>query len=127
MAACRKHRTVRYYKMRQLIDELLISRSARDESYAKLMNGLRKTSLLIVDDFLLHEVNAADMGELLELVDARLLTGSTIFCSQYKHEGWIKIMGRTPISEAFMSRVRASAHVIDADSPDDLRMAEPLS
>ena len=77
--------------MRNLIDELMVSRAALDGSYQKMISQLMKTPLVIIDDFLLHEVSSDDMGELLELVDARLLTGSTILCSQYKHDGWIKI------------------------------------
>ena len=123
VAACRRGHKVKYYKMRGLVDELLVSREALDGSYQKLIAQLKKTPLLIIDDFLLHEVTAADMGELLELVDARLLTGSTIFCSQYKHEGWIKLMGRTAIAEAFMSRVRSSSHFINVNASEDLRLA----
>ena len=122
VAACRCGYKVRYFKMRSLIDELMVARAALDGSYQKLIGQLRKTHLVIVDDFLLHEVSAEDMGELLELVDARLLTGSTILCSQYQHEGWIKIMGRTPISEAFMSRIESSSHILRVKSVEDLRM-----
>lgn len=123
VAACRKDCTVKYYRMRALIDELMVSRAAMDGSCQRLMKSLQKAKLLIIDDFLLHEINPQEMGELLELADARLLTGSTIFCSQYKFEGWIKIMGGTPISEAFMSRVKSSSHVVTVDSPDDLRLS----
>ena len=109
--------------MRNLIDELLVTRAALDGSYHRLLDRLKKTQLLIIDDFLLHEVSSDDMGELLELVDARLLTGSTILCSQYQHEGWVKIMGRTAITEAFMSRIKSSSHIIKVNADDDLRMA----
>ncbi len=126
VAACRKYYKVKYYKMRGLIDELMLCRANLDGGYQKLIDNLKKTHLLIIDDFLLHEVSPDDMGELLELVDARLLTGSTIFCSQYKFDGWFKIMGRTPISEAFASRVKASSHMIPVESPDDLRLANRL-
>lgn len=123
VAACRAGLKVKYYKMRSLIDELLVSRAALDGSYQKLIAQLKKTQLLIIDDFLLHEVSSDDMGELLELVDARLLTGSTILCSQYQHEGWVKIMGRTAISEAFMSRIQSSSHIIKVKTADDMRLA----
>lgn len=123
VAACRAGYKVKYYKMRNLIDELLVTRAALDGGYQRLLDRLKKTQLLIIDDFLLHEVSSDDMGELLELVDARLLTGSTILCSQYQHEGWIKIMGRTAISEAFMSRIKSSSHIIKVNADDDLRMA----
>lgn len=123
VAACRKGFKVKYYKMRNLIDELLVSRAALDGSYQKLITQLKKTPLLIIDDFLLHEISSDDLGELLELVDARLLTGSTIICSQYHQEGWVKIMGRTPVSEAFMSRVQSSSHIIDVKAIEDLRLA----
>ena len=122
MAACRRGYKVRYYKMRSLIDELMVSRAALDGSYQKLIDKLKKTHLVIIDDFLLHEVSAEDMGELLELVDARLLTGSTILCSQYQHGGWVKIMGRSPISEAFMSRIKSSSHIVCVKTIDDMRI-----
>lgn len=122
IAACRAGFKVRYYKMRGLIDELMVSRAALDGSYQKLLAQLKKTNLLIIDDFLLHEVSSDDMGELLELVDARLLTGSTILCSQYMHDGWVKIMGRTAISEAFMSRIESSSHIIKVKTTDDMRI-----
>lgn len=109
--------------MRNLIDELLVSRAALDDSYQRLIAQLKKTPLLIIDDFLLHEISLDDLGELLELVDARLLTGSTIIFSQYHQEGWVKIMGRTSVSEAFMSRVQSSSHIIDVKAIEDLRLA----
>lgn len=122
VAACRAGYKVRYYKMRNLIDELMVSRAALDGSYQKMIAQLKKTPLVIIDDFLLHEVSSDDMGELLELVDARLLTGSTILCSQYKHDGWIKIMGRSAISEALMSRIKSSSHVIEIKTTNDMRL-----
>ena len=122
VAACRKGYKVEYCKMRNLIDGLLVLRAAVDGSYQKMITRLKKTPLLIIDDFLLHEVSSDDMGELLELVDARLLAGSIILCSQYKHDGWIKIMGRTAISEAFMSRVKSSSHVIEIKTTEDMRI-----
>lgn len=122
VAACRKGLKVKYYKMRGLIDELLVTRAALDGSYQKLIERLKKTHLVIIDDFLLHEVSPEDMGELLELIDARLLTDSTVLCSQYKHDGWVKVLGRTPISEAFMSRIKSSPHVIRMNTVDDMRM-----
>lgn len=121
-AACRKFRTVKYYKMRSLIDDLVVCRAAQDGSYQKMLTQLKKTNLLIVDDFLLHEVSTPDMGEVLELVDARLLTGSTILCSQYAMEGWIKLMGRTAIAEALMSRITARSHLIPVKAADDMRL-----
>lgn len=109
--------------MRQLIGELMVARAAMDGNYNKLLGNLRKARPLIVDDLLLHDITAPDMGELLELVDARLLTRSTVFCSQHRHDGRIKIMGRTPISETFVSRVKASPHAISVESADDLRLS----
>lgn len=100
----------------------MVARATLDGSYQKLIDKLKKTHLVVIDDSLLHEVPAEDMGELLELVDARLLTGSTILCSQYQHDGWVKIMGRTPISEAFMTRIKSSSHVVCVKTVDDMRM-----
>ena len=122
IAAHRAGYKVRYYKMRNLIGELMVSRPALDGSYQKTISQLKKRPLVIIDGFLLHEVSSDGMGEQLELVDARLLTGSTILCSQYRYDGWIKIMGRSVISEAFMSRIKSSSHVIEVKACRDMRM-----
>ena len=124
MAACRMGHKVRYCKARNLVDELRVARLAADGSYQREINRLRKTPLLIVDDFLLHEVTPEEVGELLELVDARLIVGSTVFCSQYRHEGWMEILGRSPVSEAFMSRVSSSSYVFRMESSEDMRMRD---
>ena len=52
------------YKMRNLIDELMVSRAALDGSYQKMISQLKKTPLAIIDGFLLHEASSDDMGEL---------------------------------------------------------------
>ena len=91
-------------------------------SLSRLIFRVMKTQLLVTDEFLLHEVMAEEEGELLELVDARLIVGSTVFCSQYCHEDWIEIIGRSPVSEAFISRVSSSSYVFRMDSSEDMRM-----
>ncbi len=121
MAACRRGYRVRYYKARNLVAELRVARKVIDGSYQRAISRLRKTQLLIIDDFLLHEVTSEEVGELLELVDARRIVGSTIFCSHYRHGGWIEIIGRSPVSKQFMSRVSSSSYVLRMDSSEDMR------
>ena len=99
-----------------------IRREGGRMSLSRLIFRVMKTQLLVTDEFLLHEVMAEEEGELLELVDARLIVGSTVFCSQYCHEDWIEIIGRSPVSEAFISRVSSSSYVFRMDSSEDMRM-----
>lgn len=121
-AACRAGYRVKYYKMRSLVDEILVTRATADGGYQRLMKSFEKTDLLIIDDFLLHgSISAADMGELLELVDSRMMRGSTILCSQYKMEGWLNIMGRTAIADSLMSRIESSSFVISMKATEDMR------
>jgi len=57
---------------------------ARGEgSYREYIKKLKKTKLLILDEWLQYPLKESEARGVLELVEARAKTASTIFCSQF--------------------------------------------
>lgn len=113
-AACRKFRTVRYVRMPELLDELSIARGT--ECYKKTLAAYKKVDLLIIDEWLIRTLTAQESYDLLELAEARC-ERSTIFCTQYKKEGWYERINPdpendSPISEAIMDRITHNAYEV---------------
>ena len=69
---------------------------------------LRKYStftLLVIDEWLLDEPNDEIRSMLLELLERRYDTVSTVFCTQYKKEDWHQRLGGRVHADAIMDRI----------------------
>lgn len=64
-AACRHGLSVRYYRFSRLLSDLALARG--DGSYAKMLERLAKTELLILDDFGLAPLTDSERRDLLEV------------------------------------------------------------
>lgn len=61
--------------------------------------------LLVVDDFMLHETNAAQTHFLIELMEVRHDSASTIWCSQYGTEDWHARLGGGASAESILDKI----------------------
>ena len=84
-AACRRFKKVQYIRMPELLDELSIARSGG--TLKKVLESYKKKDLLILDEWLIRPLSPQESYDMLEIVEARCHK-STIFCTQYKSEGW---------------------------------------
>ena len=66
--------------------EIAIARG--DGTYREYMKKLKTVKLLILDEWLLYPLKESEARDVLELVEARTKTASTIFCSQLDVPGW---------------------------------------
>ena len=78
--ACRQGDSASYWRVPRLIEELRIAHG--DGSYIKFLKTLSKASLIVLDDWGLTALNAQDRADLLEILDDRVNTGSTLVASQ---------------------------------------------
>ena len=106
--ACRRGLSVRYLRLPRLFEMLRIAHG--DGSYTKLMNQLLKTDLLILDDWGIQKVSAAQRNDLMEVIDDRHGRRSTLIASQLPTEYWHEYIGEATIADAILDRLLHGAH-----------------
>ena len=109
-ACCRLGRRVRYARLARLLSQIAIARV--DGSYGTLLARLAKTDLLIVDDFGLAPLSAAEARELFELVDDRYGNRSTVVASQLPLSEWHRVILDPTLADAILDRLVHNAHKI---------------
>jgi DNA replication protein DnaC len=106
--ACRDNRSVIYRRLPRLFDALALARG--DGGHARLLKGLARVELLILDDWGLSPILAEQRRDLLEIMEDRHGRGSTIVTSQLPVENWHEIIGDPTIADAILDRLVHNAH-----------------
>ena len=110
--ACRRGFSVRYLRLPQLFEMLRIAHS--DGSYPKLMNKLLnkllKTDLLILDDWGIQKISAAQRNDLMEVIGDGHGRRSTLITRQLPIEHWHDYIGEATIADAVLDRLLHGAH-----------------
>src|SRR5204862_3935196 len=83
---CRQGHSVLYYRVPRLIEELRIAHG--DGSYLKFLNTISKAALIVLDDWGLTALATQDRADLLEILDDRVNTGSSLIASQLPIDKW---------------------------------------
>ena len=86
MEACKQYYTVKYVRLPDLLLDLEAARN--DGTFIKALSKYTKPLLLIIDEWLLLKLNESESKNLFELIHKRRKKSSTIFCSQFREEGW---------------------------------------
>ena len=108
--ACREGFNVRYLRMPRLFGELEIARA--DGRYGKLLAGLAKTDLLLLDDLGLVPMSDVNRRDLLEILEDRHELRSTLVTSQLPVEKWHDALGDPTLADAILDRLVHNAHRI---------------
>ena len=109
--ACREGYSVRYLRLPRLFQELPIAKG--DGSYPKLLNDLAKTDVLILDDWGLSKLIAEQRRDLLEILEDRHDTRSTIVTSQLPIDQWHHIIGDPTLADAILDRLVHNAYKLN--------------
>ena len=119
VAACRNYYTVKYVRLPDLLNELAVARG--EGIYQKVMKQYKKVSLLILDEWLLRPLEGAQAVDVLEIVEARHHSGSTIFCSQFDPRGWHEQIGEDTLADAILDRIIHDSYTIFIDGEISMR------
>ena len=122
IAACRNFIKVRYVRLPDLLNELAVAHG--DGTLKKVIKAYQKIDLLILDEFLLSPVSTEQTRELLEIIEARSVKGSVIFCTQFEPKGWYSRIGNdcdATICEAIIDRIIHNSYEVMLDDRISMR------
>jgi len=121
MEACKKFYKTIYVRLPDLLLDLDHAREEGD--YRKAMKKYASPVLLIIDEWLLLKPTPAELKDIFELLHKRRKRSSTIFCSQYRHEGWYEQLGggESPLADAILDRIVHDAYRINIQSIDSTK------
>ncbi|MBP5169451.1 MAG: IS21-like element helper ATPase IstB [Oscillospiraceae bacterium] len=127
MEACKHYYKTMYVRLPDLLIELKAARE--NNQYKKTMAKFANPVLLILDEWLLLKPTSEEQKDIFELLHQRRRRSSTIFCSQYRQEGWYEQLGgnSSPLADAILDRIVHDGYVIDivpVDPTKDLSMRE---
>lgn len=102
--ACKLRISTCYVRLPDLLlefDELkLIAKSA-----GKLIQKFSRYGLLVIDEWLLDDISDDERHLILEIIERRHDTASTIFCTQFKQGEWHGKLGGGVHADAIMDRI----------------------
>lgn len=113
---------VKYVRLPDLLNELSLSRV--QQNYRNTIKRYQKCSLLIIDEWLLIPTTDNEQRDLLEIIERRYRTGSTILCSQFSHESWHNKLGGGAIADAILDRLLSNSVSIFIDGKVSMRLKE---
>ena len=114
-AALRAGHTAVYLRTPRLSEDL--ARGRADGRYIRILAGLARVSLLVLDDFLLTPAPVEVCRDLLEVIEDRAERRSTLIASQMPIDKWLAAMADPTLGEAILDRLCQAAHRITLKGP----------
>jgi DNA replication protein DnaC len=117
LACALAHQAVRsgfsalYVRAARLFEEMKVAHG--DGSFTRRLTQLAKLDVLVIDDFALSPIGAAERNDLLELLDDRVGTRSTIITSQVPVRAWHTYLNDPTLADAILDRVVHSSHKME--------------
>jgi DNA replication protein DnaC len=116
---------VRYVRLPRLLNELALARA--DGSYGRVLQQLRRTDLLILDDWGLAPIGDRERRDLLELIEDRSGRRATLVTSQIPVDHWHELLGDATFGDAILDRLVHHAHRITLTGGSLRKLAPPSS
>jgi len=108
--AARAGFSVLYMRAPRLLEELRIAHG--DGTFSRRLAQLARIDLLALDDFAIAPITPPERNDLLELLDDRVGTRSTLITSQLPVSGWHEWLNDPTLADAILDRIVHSAHRI---------------
>ena len=109
--AARSGFSVLYTRAARLFDELQVAHG--DGSFAQRLAHLARLDLFVIDDFAISPIGAPEHNDLLEVLDDRVGTRSTLITSQLPVKAWHTYLDSPTLADAILDRIVHSSHKIE--------------
>ena len=123
--ACRQGLSALYLRAPRLFDELSLGHA--DGSFRKRLAAIAKIAVVVIDDFValghpaIAPIGPRERTDLLELLDDRVGSRSTIITSQLPVDHWHEYIGDPTLADAILDRLVHSAHQIHLEGKESMR------
>lgn len=109
--ACLEGYKALYQRLPRLLHDLEIAKG--DGRYRTMLAGLQRIDLLILDDWGVTPLSDANRRDLLEILDDRYGTRSTLITSQLPIPAWHDYLADPTLADAILDRFIHNAHHLD--------------
>jgi DNA replication protein DnaC len=106
--ACREGFTALYQRLPRLLPELALAKA--DGRYSRVLAGLARVDVLVLDDWCLHPLTDAHRRDLLEILEDRYGSRSTVVTSQLPVTSWHEAIGDATLADAVLDRLVHNAY-----------------
>ncbi len=113
--ACRDNYTVAYARVPRLFAELELAHG--DGSFPKRFRTLTRCDLLVLDDWGPDRLTARHRRDLMEIVEDRYGTGSTMITSQLPVDAWHDVIDEPTFADAILDRLVHNSYRLELDGP----------
>jgi DNA replication protein DnaC len=120
---------VLYARVPRLFADLELAHG--DGRFPRLFRTLVKADLLILDDWGPDRLTANQRRDLMEIVEDRYGSGSTLITSQLPRDTWHEVVGDPTFADAILDRIVHNAYRLELDGPSMRKLqareqAEPV-
>jgi DNA replication protein DnaC len=123
--ACREGFSAAYHRVPRLLAELATAKS--DGRYAKVLAGVARVDVLVLDDWGLHALNDASRRDLLEILEDRYGRRSTVVTSQLPVSAWHDAIGDATLADAVLDRLVHNAYELKLKGESLRKSQAPVS
>jgi len=120
--ACRKGFRAYYRRAPRLFHDLTLARA--DGTYIRLLGKLARVDVLLIDDWGLAPVQDPERRDLLEILEDRYGTRSTIITSQLPPAQWHDYLADATLADAICDRILHNAHRLVLKGPSRRKEAK---
>src|SRR5690606_4443645 len=113
--ACRKGHRAIYRRASRLFSELALARA--DGTYTRLLAKIARADVLVLDDWAMAPITDVERRDLLEILDDRCGTRSTIVTSQVPTKKWHAHINEPTHADAICDRLMHNAHRLVLKGP----------
>lgn len=111
-AACRAGFSAKFYRLPALLKDLSLNHQLESEIH-RSMRELRKIDLLVLDDWGIGQLDAINRSDLLEIIENRCGSGSTMITSVMPVKAWVEYIQDPTYSDSILDRLVRNAHRIE--------------
>jgi DNA replication protein DnaC len=113
--ACRKGFRARYWRASRLYHACALARA--DGTYGRLLGRLARVDVLALDDWGPHPLQEAERRDVLEILEDRYGSRSTIVTSHLPPSQWHDYVGDPTLAEAICDRLLHNTHRLVVKGP----------